>query len=542
MKALRVVYQMARADFFERIRRFSFAVTLVITVVAAYIFVPASEANYTTLDLGGHRGVYNSAWVGTQVAMLTCVFLTLLGFYLVRNSVNRDRLTRVGQIIAATPVSKPVYTLGKWLSNVAVLGVIGAIVLIGAVALQLIRGEDTIIRPVYFVVPFISLLIPTIALISGIAILFECIPLLSGALGNIVYFFIFPQMMVSEMLGGPKVLGVSYYIDGMEKACRAVYPDYVNAINFGINFHGGQTVAPQTFVWEGMPVSAKFVLGRLLWLAIAIGIAVVAAIPFNRFATAKGSSRTADTARPRRFARLRKWLGGADWTTGGAEASLDAGVKTTHPHLTPLSGERTRGRFWAILIANIRLARRSMPWWWHLGVIGLVTCEALVPMEGVQQVVLPVALIWPLMIWAPLGNRELRHATHQIVFSAAHPLRRQLAASWLTGVIVALALVSGACVRWMVTGNWNHVVALLIGAAFVPSLALSLGAWSRTTRLFEVIYLFWWYIGPLNALPAMDFAGSSGLAGDFGTSMVYLLLTLALVTLGLLGARRQLTT
>ncbi|MBI5868690.1 MAG: ABC transporter permease [candidate division Zixibacteria bacterium] len=459
MNVLRVIYQMARADFLERIRRFSFVVTLVITVISAYIFVPETGANYTTLDLGGHRGVYNSAWVGAQVAMLTCVFLTLFGFYLVRNSINRDRQTRVGQIIAATPVSKPVYTVGKWLSNFAVLAVIGAIVMVGAVALQLIRGEDTIIKPLYFLVPFTTLLLPAIGLVSAIAIVFECIPFLSGSLGNIVYFFIFPNMMVSEMLGGPKVLGVSYYIESMQAACRAAFPDYEKALNFGLNFHGGRIVLPQSFVWDGIPASLEYLLGRFLWLIIAIGIAMIASIPFNRFAAA-GRKERAERTGPPRFARLRRVFGGgSEWIAGGADAAASSSVAGEHVHLTPLFGRRSHGRFGGILVATLRLALRSMPWWWYLGSIALIVCEITVPMEGVQQIVVPIALIWPVMIWAPLGNRELHHATQQIVFSAAHPLRRQLLAAWLTGVIVALVLVCGAGLRWQIIGDSHRVLA-----------------------------------------------------------------------------------
>jgi hypothetical protein len=257
MSAARVIYQLAHADFFERIRRFSFAVTLVATVTVAYIFVPANGASYTTLDLGGHRGLYNSAWIGAQVSMLTSIFLVLIGFYLVRNAVGRDRTTRVGQIIAATPLPTSVYTLGKWLSNCMVLGLIGGVVLIGAAVLQLVRGEDMVMKPLLLIAPFISLMLPAIALVSAIAVLFECIPFLSGALGNIIYFFLFPQLVTSEMLGGPKILGVSYFTQAMQTACRASYPDYVDALAFGINFHSGRISDLGTFVWNGMPVSVE---------------------------------------------------------------------------------------------------------------------------------------------------------------------------------------------------------------------------------------------------------------------------------------------
>jgi hypothetical protein len=39
-----------------------------------------------------------------MVAMLTGVFLALLGFYVINDNVKRDEKTGVGQIIATTPL------------------------------------------------------------------------------------------------------------------------------------------------------------------------------------------------------------------------------------------------------------------------------------------------------------------------------------------------------------------------------------------------------------------------------------------------------
>lgn len=142
MNTLRILYHLMRADFLERVRRYSFLITLGMTIFAGYVFVPSVDADYVTLDLGGYRGVYDSAWIGSMVALLTTIFLSLAGFYLVKNAVDRDRHSGVGQIIATTPLSKPLYTLGKWLSNFAVLAVMVGVIAAAAGAMQLIRGEE----------------------------------------------------------------------------------------------------------------------------------------------------------------------------------------------------------------------------------------------------------------------------------------------------------------------------------------------------------------------------------------------------------------
>ncbi|HUU47065.1 MAG TPA: hypothetical protein VM118_15160 [Acidobacteriota bacterium] len=542
MKTLRTIYEIARADFRERIRRFSFAMTLVFAVFAAYAFVPPNHANYGTLILENYRGVYNSAWVGAQVAILASAYMILVGFYLVRNGINRDRDTGVGQIIAGTPMTRPVYTLGKWLSNCAVLTVIVGVLIVGAAALQLIRGEDTTLRPLQIAAPFLYLLIPLLAVVSALAVFFECVPFLRGAVGNVVYFFIVPQTVLPEVMGGPKIMGITYIIDHMKVVCRTAFPEYVNGMSVGFNLHeDGRPFDLLTFTWEGMPVTTELLLIRSAWILVALAIVFVAAIPFERFDTARLQKGRRGAARKPRFQRLRGLFRKAAVKPVEADKSLLATHTRTAPvHLTPIGGGRTRIRLAGILSANLRLALKSMPWWWHLGALGIIVTEIVLPGDIVHRFILPAAWIWPIAIWSQLGNREIRHATHQLIFSAAHPLRRQVPAAWLVGVLAALCLAGGAGARWIITGDWPRLLALFVGAAFVPSFALALGAWSRSSRLFEVLYLFWWYIGPFNGIAPLDYAGSSVAGGTLAVTAAYAVAALGFLLLGFLGARRQL--
>ncbi len=121
MSRLRALYAIMRAGYWNKVRTYRFLIILGLTIVMGYIFVPAPDANYVTLGWGSsttfYRGVYNSAWIGALVAMLTGMFLTLLGFYVVNDSVKRDEQTRVGQIIATTPLRKII----PWAMHYAIL-------------------------------------------------------------------------------------------------------------------------------------------------------------------------------------------------------------------------------------------------------------------------------------------------------------------------------------------------------------------------------------------------------------------------------------
>lgn len=237
MTSFRSIYHLARADFLERTRRYSFLITLGLILFLAYSYVPSRDAGYITLAVDGARGIYNSAWVGSLVAILTGIMLPLLGFYLVKNAVARDTQTGVGQIMATTPLTRPVYTLGKWLSNFAVLALMAGVTALAAVVLQLARGEDRQLDLLALFAPMLWIMLPTLALVAALAVLFETVGWLRGGLGNVIYFFVctavtmvsfLPVMMSAGNLEAAAlpvdVFGIGLPLGSMLHAASAAFP------------------------------------------------------------------------------------------------------------------------------------------------------------------------------------------------------------------------------------------------------------------------------------------------------------------------------
>ena len=173
MTGFNAIYCLARADFLERIRRFSFLVVLGVTVVIGYTLVPPASAPYNGFVMYGNRGIYNSAWIGTLIGLSLASMLSLIGFYMVKDAVSRDYRTRVGQIIASTPISKFEYMIGKWLSNLAVLASIIAILTVIAIVMQLVRGEDRSVNIWQLAAPIWCMSLPVMAWVSALAVLFR---------------------------------------------------------------------------------------------------------------------------------------------------------------------------------------------------------------------------------------------------------------------------------------------------------------------------------------------------------------------------------
>jgi hypothetical protein len=201
LRKLRVLAQLIRADFLERTRRYSFLITLGVMVYLGYLAVPSIDSNALTVDLGNLRGIYNSAWVGSMIALFSSMVLSLPGFYLVKNAIRRDRETGVGQIIATTPLSKPLYTLGKAVSNFIFLAVIIGVVALAAGGMQFIRGESMRLDVWKLLAPFLFTTLPTLMLVAAVAVLFESISFLRGGFGNIAYFALWTAAIMISMSG-----------------------------------------------------------------------------------------------------------------------------------------------------------------------------------------------------------------------------------------------------------------------------------------------------------------------------------------------------
>jgi hypothetical protein len=179
---------------------------------------------------------------------------------------------------------------------------------------------------------------------------------------------------------------------------------------------------------------------------------------------------------------------------------------------------------------------KGQRWWWYIAAAGLIIACFVNPSATTREIVLPFAWIWPILIWSAIGNREIHNNVQQLTFSSASPLWRQLPAQWIAGFIVTLLMSIGAIIRYTIDGDSIALLALLSAAFFIPSLALACGVWSGTSKLFEILYMVIWYLGPLNKVPGLDFIGSH----SNGYPQFFIPFSVALIAFAIFGRARQL--
>jgi hypothetical protein len=520
MSSVHVVYHLARADFLERIRRYSFLVMLGLAVFLGYQTAIGNMA----LELGLYRGEFNSAWVGAMMSLIATIFIGWFGFYLVKGSVARDRKTGVGQIMATTPLTRPLYLIGKWLSNYAVLMSMAAVLALGAVVIQFLQGENTQINLFAFLSPFIFIVMPLIALVAAAAVLFEAISFLQGGFGNIVYFLafiisvpLFIENATLKQYPAFEPTGLGILAGDMGKAVTAIYPEYNGNFTLGAGFVN----ATRVFTWDGVQWTPEMILARFSLIALAIVLIFFAALFFDRFDPS----------------RSKPWR----MKPGASKPDLLPIISSqafTALHLTPLNKTANRFSFFNVLMAEIKLLLKGQRWWWYIVMAGIIIACLTIPSVAVREFALPVAWVWPILIWSAIGNREIHNNVQQLAFSSASPLLRQLPAQWLAGFTVTMLVSIGAIIRLTVDGDTAGLLALLSGALFIPSLALASGVWSGTSKLFEILYMLIWYLGPLNKLMALDYIGSHG----NGRLEFFIPVSIVLIVIAFMGRTRQIRT
>lgn len=526
MNTLRVLYHLARADFLERIRRYSFLIMLGLVVWIGYLSASGQFPMWVTPD---YVGITNSAWAGGIMTVTVTTLLTFVGFYIVKGSVNRDYITGVGQIMATTPLSRSAYMLGKWLSNFAVLGITILIVMAEGIAMNLLAstaGFDLWA----LAAPLVFIALPCMAVVAALAVLFESISWLRGGLGNVVYFFVFMAMIgsgsvniIKSALGTP--MAVNPYIDitgyqiigeSIVHAAKATYPECTGMLSFV----GGASVPnPKYFTWNGMTWTGDILLSRLVFLAIAVGLVVVSAVFFDRF-------------NPSRLLLIKR----AKTGSGALQpAAANEAIPVSNVHLTPLTDNRSRFRFGALFLAELKLFLKGQHWWWYVVAAALVVAQLFTPLE-VTRILLLVAWVWHMLILSGLGCRENRFDTRQIVFAAPHPIANQLPAAWLSAFVVTAALGSGALIKFILAGEAVSALGWLTGAVFIPSLALFLGTLTGSGKAFEAIFVVWMYLLTQKAA-FLDFMGIIPNSSWY----FYAPLALVLLAIAALARQRQLT-
>jgi hypothetical protein len=153
-----------------------------------------------------------------------------------------------------------------------------------------------------------------------------------------------------------------------------------------------------------------------------------------------------------------------------------------------------------------------------------------------------LAAVWPVLVWSQMGQREACYQVEQLIYQAAYPTVRLLPSAWLAGVAITAGLLSGVLLGRLAAGEPLLLAQWLLSVVFIPTLALTLGIWSRSSKPFEVIYPILWYLGPFNrdsGMAIIDYLGIHAPAPINTVPLFFAGFLGLLVLLAFFGRKRQ---
>lgn len=466
VEAMRRFISIVAADLLERVRSLRFWLAIGAVAVAAWWCFPPVGAKYMILGLNSqYRGQYSSAWIGMVLAM-TSIWLSLIGFYLVRGTLTRDIDTRVWQLLVATPLRRHTYLLAKWCSHMLVLTlIVSAGVAVGAAA-QWLRAEDRHIDLIELLKPVLLLQLPGLALTAMFAVWFDLVPWLRRTAGSVVYFVLWLFILAgsAQNIRGADaaqapLIGDPFGIAVFNQAVRAhAAPQIAGVLEPGFCLACGTTKKRAiTFDWPSWQVEPQALPGRLFWLLLAAAGVMLGAPFLDRAAARSTAASEASGADP---GRRMIWLGAL---------------------LRPLQ----RSRLGTLLASEIALTLRQRKLWWWLAVLGAGAVQVA---GSANAACIAVIVAWMLCLdmYAHAALREGAFGTAPVVFSAAHAGNNILWARWTMLVLVGIALTLPAIVRFGATAP-AVAAAVVVAGVSLAAWGLALGAATLSPRPFELL-------------------------------------------------------
>lgn len=485
------LYQIVKADYLQRTRSYYFLITLAVTVFMAYAFIPAQNANYTTLSAAGYKGAYNSAWVGYVSGIMTTVLLSYLGFVLVNSGIKKDIETEVGLIIATTPISNFKYLLCKQLSNYLVLLTIAAITLVVSVCVFFYRGTGYPFILSNFLLPYLFFAVPALFVVATLAVVGEVFLGKRNILQFVAFFSlcgIYMTMINKDGVqseGAFDPFGLSLMSKSITHHINTHFGENIKSVSFGFIFNGQKSY--QLFEWQGLNWSALFIISRLVWVGASLLLIYISSLFFHRF----DFKQSASTKRKKELAlnniKSTNTSIGLNWAT--------LPILTFNYGIFPL-----------VKTELLLLVRQGNKWLWLLNA-GLWIAMCFTPLNIAYTYLLPILLFLQVGRWSELATKEKTNRVHYFAYASYKPLQRLLTAQILSGIILAIGLSLPIIVRSVFAGDSYAILHIMDGVMFIILLAVALGIMSGGKKMFEIFFLLLTY-GALNKLPVTDYLGS----------------------------------
>jgi len=478
-----------RTDILFRFRRTSAVVTLLIVAAAVYFIVPDLTTGRTLMQIDGRRVIYNSAAVALGTAMFCTLFLSLLGYYLISNSFRRDIVARTGFIIAATPVSNAEYIIGKFLGNMLYLFAVMLTCMASAMVMFLIRGEGRL-EPFVFLGIYVWITLPSMLFGAAAALAFEGLPVLSGRVGDVVYFFLWAAVLglpasLMESSTGPGWLRIFDIVGFVPMFDVLQNQFHTKTMSIGASTFD---VSLPPILFPGIPWSWELIGGRCANFFMPALLLTGARFWFHRYNPTRIKS-SAHHAKRNLLSRV--------------NAMLKPVTRFTQRTIL-VGGSRTS--FMSAVRADVFTTFALSPMT-AIAIVVFAIISLLIDVSSLREGMIPAMVVALVIALADIATRDQSAGMMKLLYTAPRLKARYVGWKFGSALVVALCFTALPIVR-LFAESPRPALSLFIGSCLLAAGAIAMGVLVRSQKLFIAFFLMLLYIG-LNAAntPIFDFAG-----------------------------------
>jgi hypothetical protein len=320
------------------------------------------------------------------------------------------------------------------------------------------------------------------ALVAAFAIFFETVSWLKGGFGNLAYFCLFTFILCIGIFLPQHpwldVIGINLVGSNMRAAAQAAFPAYDDS--FVLAMISGKPL--ETFVWSGMRLDDGSDPSTAVVDSVSIGVVFSSSLSLIVSIRPIVQVQTSPELLPLRPPSVH---GRADHAGPGVE-SLSA-YDVFPRRLFHIN-------FLRLIWSECLLLTKGLKWYWLAGMAVFWMGSVVIPSAGMRNYWFMLVAIWPVLVWSKMGEREVHYHTEHLIYQAAYPLVRLLCSSWVAGVLMTAVALSGVLLGRIIHAEPVALLSWILSVFFVPTLALTLGVWSRGSKLFEVVYAILWYL------------------------------------------------
>ena len=507
MKTLQGAFGTAKADFLGRTRKFSFAAFAALLVFTVFWFIPRPAGNsFSAMVIEPNRILQASdpSWMPMSAAMCGGMFLCLLGFVYVKNTVRHDDELGIFSFLQVSPMKRIAYAFGKFFSNAFLLLLFLCIIMASAFFTMEISFPGKFISPYAFFTPFLCV-IPGLLFVAAFAVLTDCAPGFRKSSGfSIAVFMSFVILILTLACFNINPFHIASIFDmsgfmwmrsSISDAAKAVTGQPVNKISI-LTSSCTNSANLKALAFGGLTPSAVFLIDKLVLIAVSFLLVFVSSLMLPQSQKASAAS-------------------------GQPQPGKAKAVPASIPNYSLGLARRE---------ASILLS--GMPAFWWVTAVCFWIANWFSPMDTVRSALFVLAFVWMLPVFSKMGCLEHQTGILTILRTIPSAPVRQAFSCWCTGLAVSLITGLPVLARLLFSANPIDFISALVFTFFIPSAALFFGEWTGTNRVFEVLFLTFCFLSinmPQIVFPGHFFTLSSVLRilGTIAVFVVMLFFTFA---------------